>query len=680
MVMLPRQPLLITYLVHLELTVSTITGVAATFTGVLDATANLASNLTGTPQVTVSTLTGVAASFTGAVSIGGTLTYEDVTNVDSIGVITARSGVHFGATGAGTLVEGNATGIGIGTDNPQSLLDVDGGADNPSIRLVRDTGGGDVGSLLFVAKNQSPQAQGRIDYRGGASNDGLKFTSGGTQRMVIDTSGLVGIGTDNPLGQLHVSTGLATVSSVQASGSQLVLENNTNTGLTILSANDSLGAILFGDEQDNDAGRIRYEHNTNQFSINVGDRSGTQNSSQIMSWFGINEGLTTIDIIGGATNVSTIQTDISALDFCSRDASVSDNNTGNTCGQIKTINESTNGSLVGMQINVFDQTRTNGDRLHQAVRYDFAGRTLVGTSTCRATFNNTTNTRVQLNIEGTSTDTSAFGLVRNSADASHPTFILGKSRGSQPLDVDAVTDNTMLGSIQFQGADGTDLVQAASIRAEIDGTPAANDMPGRLLFSTTADGESIPTEWMRITSSGLMEMGDPAVNGGWRVFTADSGTAQQRGRMLFRSNSGSAGGNEILQSYLGSVEQLRITSNGNILNVNNSYGALSDLKLKENIVDASSQWDDLKALQVRNYNFKEGQTHTQIGLVAQEAELVSPGLVSESPDLDEEGNDLGTTTKSVNYSVLYMKAVKALQEAQTRIETLEAKVAALEAG
>jgi hypothetical protein len=54
-------------------------------------------------------------------------------------------------------------------------------------------------------------------------------------------------------------------------------------------------------------------------------------------------------------------------------------------------------------------------------------------------------------------------------------------------------------------------------------------------------------------------------------------------------------------------------------------------------------------------------------------------LIHESPDLDAEGNDLGTTTKSVNYSVLYMKAVKALQEAMERIETLEAKVAALEA-
>jgi len=123
-----------------------------------------------------------------------------------------------------------------------------------------------------------------------------------------------------------------------------------------------------------------------------------------------------------------------------------------------------------------------------------------------------------------------------------------------------------------------------------------------------------------------------------------------------------------------------VFNNGNVQNTNNSYGSLSDVKLKENIVDASSQWNDIKGLRVRNYNFIEGQTHTQIGVVAQEVETVSPGLVSESPDTDEEGNDLGTTTKSVNYSVLYMKAVKALQEAMDRIETLETKVAALEAG
>jgi len=126
----------------------------------------------------------------------------------------------------------------------------------------------------------------------------------------------------------------------------------------------------------------------------------------------------------------------------------------------------------------------------------------------------------------------------------------------------------------------------------------------------------------------------------------------------------------------GNAGQMRIFGDGDLENTNNSYGGLSDVKLKENIVDANSQWDDLKSLQVRNYNFKAEtgyDTHTQIGLIAQEVELVSPGLVGES--IDEE---TGESTKSVNYSVLYMKAVKALQEAMERIEVLEAKVNALE--
>ena len=123
-----------------------------------------------------------------------------------------------------------------------------------------------------------------------------------------------------------------------------------------------------------------------------------------------------------------------------------------------------------------------------------------------------------------------------------------------------------------------------------------------------------------------------------------------------------------------------IYSNGNIQNTNNSYGAISDVKLRENITDASSQWNDVKSLQVRKFSFKDDQEHKlMLGLVAQEVELVSPNLVETINDKDGDGNDLGTTTKGVKYSVLYMKAVKALQEAMGRIEQLESKVAALEA-
>ena len=200
------------------------------------------------------------------------------------------------------------------------------------------------------------------------------------------------------------------------------------------------------------------------------------------------------------------------------------------------------------------------------------------------------------------------------------------------------------------------------------------------VFSPGADTLALVTggtEALRIISSGRHEIGSTqqAILCG---VTSAAGTATA---VLVAKHS-------ITQSNVSvtGTDALIIWSNGNVINLNNSYGSISDIKLKENIVDANSQWDDLKALKVRNYNLKEGQTHTQIGLVAQEAELVSPGLVNESPDRDEEGNDLGTVTKSINYSVLYMKAVKALQEAMERIETLEAsnadllaRVSALEA-
>ena len=56
-------------------------------------TTGTAGGLTGTPSITVQDVTGVGATFTGNVSIGGTLTYEDVTNIDSVGIVTAREGV-----------------------------------------------------------------------------------------------------------------------------------------------------------------------------------------------------------------------------------------------------------------------------------------------------------------------------------------------------------------------------------------------------------------------------------------------------------------------------------------------------------------------------------------------------------------------------------------------------------
>ena len=129
------------------------------------------------------------------------------------------------------------------------------------------------------------------------------------------------------------------------------------------------------------------------------------------------------------------------------------------------------------------------------------------------------------------------------------------------------------------------------------------------------------------------------------------------------------------------AHQCTIRTNGDIENQNNDYGGYSDIKLKENIVDAKSQWADIKALKFRNFNWKTDSGKKKLlGLVAQEAETVCPNLVKNQRDVDAIGKDLGTETKVLKYSVLYMKAMKALQESMERIEALETKVAALEAG
>ena len=127
---------------------------------------------------------------------------------------------------------------------------------------------------------------------------------------------------------------------------------------------------------------------------------------------------------------------------------------------------------------------------------------LHGTSSARTNYRfNATSITPLFQLESTGGST-AFGIVRNSNSGNAGTIYLAKSRGTTDGSNTIVQDGDRLGSLSFNGADGTDLVTAARIDAEVDGTPDTNDMPGRLLFFTTSDGASTTTERMRITSAG----------------------------------------------------------------------------------------------------------------------------------------------------------------------------------
>jgi len=100
---------------------------------------------------------------------------------------------------------------------------------------------------------------------------------------------------------------------------------------------------------------------------------------------------------------------------------------------------------------------------------------------------------------------SLFNWANSASSATQVAF--NKSKSGVVGTLGSVASADLLGVVSFNGDDGTTFVTAASISALVDGTPGTNDMPGRLVFSTTADGASIPTERMRIDSRGNIGLG-----------------------------------------------------------------------------------------------------------------------------------------------------------------------------
>ena len=131
-----------------------------------------------------------------------------------------------------------------------------------------------------------------------------------------------------------------------------------------------------------------------------------------------------------------------------------------------------------------------------------ANTTLIGTSIFRNNLFNTTLGSA-LQVEGTTAQGGSIMVTRNTGASAgdFPFIALCKSRGSSLNSNTILANNDYVGSISFQGNDGAEFVEAASIRSYVNGTPGSNDMPGALEFRTTADGGASSTLAMTIDSS-----------------------------------------------------------------------------------------------------------------------------------------------------------------------------------
>ena len=162
----------------------------------------------------------------------------------------------------------------------------------------------------------------------------------------------------------------------------------------------------------------------------------------------------------------------------------------------------------------------------ERMRIDSAGRLLVGATSARSFAAPAQLLQIEA-ADGSGSGRICIGT-NNNDNTAGPGIYMYRSRGGSLGSNVIVQDGDDIGSIYFQGADGTDvLTRAAQIRCEIDGTPGSNVMPGALLFSTTDTSGSGPHERMRIDSAGALTFSGNS-SSSWALYAAwDTGSYSQ---------------------------------------------------------------------------------------------------------------------------------------------------------
>jgi hypothetical protein len=238
-----------------------------------------------------------------------------------------------------------------------------------------------------------------------------------------------------------------------------------------------------------------------------------------------------------------------------------------------------------------------------------------------------------------------------------------------------------LGSIWFADGSGGDY---ARILAEADGAGGSGDYPGCLVFSTTADGASSPTERMRISSTGQTRLGH--ANNEYNLYVNGSATSGFTTALLETDFSGYAPNNTTAVFIkCGDTAAIRaeIRSNGGLANFSANNVNLSDRNAKKDIVPAAGTWNYLKEWEIVNFRYKDqpDDADLNMGVIAQQVAESCPEVITVFQEAKEatETEPAQEERLGVKDQQMMWMAIKALQEAQLRIETLEAEVAALKA-
>ena len=597
--------------------------------------------------------------------------------------------ITFKPSGVTAMTLNSSGNVGIGTSSPSAKLDVQGDVvfNDPSASLsVTSTSVGGVFHIMNSATGVHS-----LQFDGGYYS--IYDLAASTERMRIDSSGNIGIGTSSPSANLDVNLNAQFNKSSTDGGFVNILGNNSYIAI---GADKGGGAVLKYNSNGNLDITPRSGFNTVFTSGNV-SLNGTNDRPLAITSFNTASAGAGWDLeatsISGEISLSTAGNEAMRIDSAGKvgigttspaeklsvqGAIISTGGiTGHGANRATLSQEGANGAFLqsyGANTStygsfVFRQASSDFSLVRTPLIIDSTGNVGIGTTSPDA--------KLSINVPYSGTGSIPINLFRPSND------VTGYNEGIHFSQYNNAVEKTTYAKITQQ------------INDNVNGSE-----DGSLAFSTIGNGTL--SERMRITSGGFLKASNTGL---YRIATGNFHeliTNQNEVSLFIENSNSSPYGTRIefptdpnntvsyfLRGTGNNLSRIIIFSNGNIINQNNSYGAISDIKLKENIVDASPKLDDLMQVKVRSYNLI-GEETKQLGVVAQELEQVFPSMVSESPDTEEqevtdaEGNvttervDLGTTTKSVKYSVFVPMLIKAMQEQQEIINDLKSRIETLE--
>ena len=471
-----------------------------------------------------------------------------------------------------------------------------------------------------------------------------------TSTLVVDSSNnRVGIGTASPQDKLHVYDG--DVGIENSSGRRYRLIAEANGGFTIRDQTASSSRLAIDTSGNVQVGASSVANcliGNDGNSINI--KSKKDGTDAIP--------LTFMTQASGGALAERMRIDGSGLVGIGQTPSSSDGSmlqiTGNDGIQLKRSGQ-TNGFVIRPNASTdgirFTQGGT-GDRM----TINSSGQ--VGIGTTSPTFAlDVQSSGSQVRIR--ETNTSGYGTLRVQA--------AGNTHG---LEIDCF--GTTSGGAYGVGSGGCAIMNVNSTPLAFgvgNSTDMMIDSSGRLLIGITATQNAGSfsgrnNDALQVRGSEGINSRSTANGGGCFIALADA--------------SNTAGSHFISVNTSGAVDFRVYNSNGNVANTNNSYGSLSDERIKSNIEDAGNKLEQLKQVKVRTFTKNDAPDQKQIGVIAQELETIFPSMVEEILDIDAEGNVLETSTKMVKYSVFVPILIKGMQEQQTIIEDLKSRIETLE--